>query len=344
MLWLKRNRWKAFIAFAGLLLLLVFMVWVPMSAGAHEGTSGLATPVMVQATLTVDTTMTALSKEQLTLQVKQLQNQLQNQNNWLVDNSTALIAAVATVVVALFGISQWAINRRDERRKEITTQDKELRDRAEERFQIAVTALGDENEATQVGGAILLRSFLNKDDKKIYARYYIQIFDLAVAYLRLSKTNQPSEDPDRLPPPPEGPNTVTLTTLRQTLASIFREVFPLARSQNTGERQSLDASGVMLDNTYFARAYLIQAWMPESSLRSANLNLANLTGATLREADLTRANLTRATLSGANLRRAIFIEAQLHGVDFTEAYMRNANLRGASLNTHGMRNEIISSI
>ena len=41
--WLKRDIWKAGIAVAGLLIILVFMVWVPVSyVGAYEGTSGLA--------------------------------------------------------------------------------------------------------------------------------------------------------------------------------------------------------------------------------------------------------------------------------------------------------------
>jgi hypothetical protein len=53
MRWLKRETWKAGIAIAGMLLLLVLVVWVPVSAaGAHERASGLATPVTgtVQAT------------------------------------------------------------------------------------------------------------------------------------------------------------------------------------------------------------------------------------------------------------------------------------------------------
>ena len=105
MCWLKREMCKAGIALAGMLLLLELMIWVPVSAaGAGERASGLATPVTgtVQAMPTVDATVTALSKEQLTLQVKPLQNQ----DNWLEKNAAALIAAVATVTVALFGISQ----------------------------------------------------------------------------------------------------------------------------------------------------------------------------------------------------------------------------------------------
>src|SRR6266567_4458197 len=71
MRWLRRNVWKAGIAIVGMLLLLVFMVWVPVSAASlHEMRSGLVTPVTgtVQATPTMDPTMTALQKEQLALQ------------------------------------------------------------------------------------------------------------------------------------------------------------------------------------------------------------------------------------------------------------------------------------
>lgn len=104
---LKRDRWKVGITLAGLLFFLVLMLGIPLSAAAYEGTPSLPTPTptIVQPQLTPDATMTALQKEQLTLQIKQLQDQ----NNWLANNSTALIAAVATVIVALFGILQWAI-------------------------------------------------------------------------------------------------------------------------------------------------------------------------------------------------------------------------------------------
>src|SRR6266566_353305 len=232
MRWLKGDTWKAGIALAGLLLLLVLMVWIPMSANAYGGASevAMAGTATVQATPTVDVTatITALNEEKLRQEIQQLKNQDGDQNNWLANNSTALIAAVATVIVALFGILQWAITVRQtqdkelrdrdlERRQEIAAQEKEAKDRqaaqdkelraqAEERFQAAVTTLGSDNEATQVGGAILLRSFLNPNDKEIYGRYYTQIFDLAVAYLHHSNTSRLSQDPDGLPLPPEDPN------------------------------------------------------------------------------------------------------------------------------------------
>src|SRR5215471_5470454 len=179
---LKRGLWRAGVALAGLLFFIVFMVWIPLAATAYGGSPEIATPTptTVRPTSTVDATVIALQKEQLTLQIRQLQNQLQSQNNWFANNSTALIAACAAIIVALFGILQWAGNRRDAHQKEMAAQDKDLKAQAEERFKTAIATLGDEKEGTQVGGAILLRSFLNPDDKEIYGRYYTQIFDLVV--------------------------------------------------------------------------------------------------------------------------------------------------------------------
>jgi uncharacterized protein YjbI with pentapeptide repeats len=358
MRYLKRGMWKAGIAIAGLLLFLVLMVWVPVSAGAYEGTSGLAGPgtVTVQTTPTEDATATALSREQLTLQVKELQNQLQNQNNWLVNNSTALIAAVATVVVALFGISQWAINRRDERRKEVATQDKESKDRqaaqdkdlraqAEERFKTAVTALGDENEGVQVGGTILLRSFL-KDDKS-YERYYTQVFDLAAAYLRITRTPSPSDDPDGIPHSTEDSDTpLPLTPLRQALIGVFKESFPLARLSAGGNEkdgkalQSLDATGIKLDNAYLSKADLKQVWMPQASLREADLSHANLHNANLSHAKLIMTPIFGADLSGAILNGADLSHAMLLGANLRGAYLVSTNLSYASLEKDSLSNKI----
>ena len=68
MRWFERDIWKAGLTFAGILLLLVLMVGVPVSAvGAFEGGPGLARParVTVLATPTEDATVAALNKEKL---------------------------------------------------------------------------------------------------------------------------------------------------------------------------------------------------------------------------------------------------------------------------------------
>ncbi len=182
------------------------------------------------------------------------------------------------MIGGLVGLFRWLGDRRD-------AQDKDLKTQAEKRFKTAVAALGDERESVQVGGAILLRSFLHKEDKKSYERYYTQVFDLAIAHLRLPRTPNSPEDPNAPLP---------LTTLRQALIVVFKEAFPLARDRLLKEQgtqflsQSLDASGIQLDIAYLRRADLEQARMPHASLRGAELRGADLSRADLWGADLSR--------------------------------------------------------
>src|SRR6266700_1969787 len=146
MQWFKRGRWIADITFAGMLLFLALTVWVPVSAaGAYEGVSGRASPVIgtMQATPTEDATVTELNKEKL-----------QQENDWWWNyGATILSSFISTLILvsgALIGFWQWRVNRDDIRAKESKDlkeeQDKDLKDKAEERFKAAVAALGDEKE------------------------------------------------------------------------------------------------------------------------------------------------------------------------------------------------------
>jgi uncharacterized protein YjbI with pentapeptide repeats len=353
MRWLKRDIWKVGIALAGMLLL-VLMVWVKVEAtGAYEGTSGLATPgtITVTATPTEDATVAALNKEKLAQEVQQLQqNNDRGLGDWLWSNAAAVLSSfLSTLVVVigvLIGFRQWSVGRRDTQRKEaddrIAAQDKELEDRkaererrdeeqkrwlkdqeaererrAEERFQVVVEGLGSEREEAQIGAAITLRTFLRPG----YEQFYTQVFDLAVAHLRLPRTPNPAEDPN---------TPLPLTTLRQALIVVFKEAFPLARSLNKGNPQSplqfLDATGIQLDNAFLWRADLNQTWMREASLRGATLWKATLKGANFRGADLRGTDL-----KGTDLRRADFRETDLRGADLKGTDLRRANLRGADL-------------
>ena len=375
MRWRKRDIWKAGITIAGMLLLLVLMIWVPVSvAGAYEGVSGLATPgtATVQATPTEDATVTALNKEKLAQEIQQLKNQndrsiaawFWNSGGLLGTVVAALLAVAGVLATVVFNFRQWTGTQKTERENERTgrqeAQDKDLKDKAEERFKTAVTALGDEKEGVQLGGAILLRSFLNKDDEKIYGRYYTQIFDLAVAYLRLPRTSNPPEDPDGIPHSPEDPNApLPLTTLRQALIVVFKEAFPLVREQlkKPGSQFSphhLDATAIQLDKAYLRGCDLKLAWMPQASLREidlceadlreANLNQANLSGANLRGANLRGANLREAHLHRANLRGAVLDQADLRGADLKEADLSQAQCTGANLTGANLTNAKLAGL
>jgi hypothetical protein len=286
----KREMWKTGIAIAGLLLLLVHMVWVPVSAaGAHEGTSELATPVTgtVQATPTVDPTMTTLEKEKLAQEI----DQLKNQNYWSWTTIGPILVGFAGLLAALYSFITCIRNRQDEQKKRDEEQKRWLDDRqaererrAEERFQSTVEGLGSEREEARVGAAILLRTFLRPG----YEQFYIQTYDLAVAHLRLPRTTAPLKDPHNLSHVTEDPNTpLPLTTLSQALSVAFKEAFPLARNITPGAKetqraiQSLDASDVQLDCAYLVGADLKQIMLWRAFLREASLWRANLSRADL---------------------------------------------------------------
>ncbi len=344
MRWRTHNSWRAGMAGVALLLILLSIVWLSASvAGAHQKVLGLATAGTVtvqQATPTEDATMTALNKEKLAQEVDQQQRTLVN---WVWSNAATLLSAILStfvvVIGALFGFRRWRVDRRD-------TENKELEDRAEARFQAAVAGLGDDKESARIGAAILLRTFLREEQG--YEQFYVQTFDLAVANLRLPRRLTPPDDPDGLPHPPEHPNDtpLPLTTLSQALVVAFKEAFPLAREWLTKQHsgftpQALDATDIQLDNAYLSRTDLKFAWMPKASMRAADLSEAklseaNLFGANLIEANLRRANLIEANLRVADLRRAHLFgadlsRADLSGADLSEAHLSGADLSGAHL-------------
>ena len=357
MRWPKSDRWKAGIAIAGMLLLLVLMVWVPVSkAGADEGVSGLAIPETgtVQATPTEDATVTTLNKEKLAQEVQQLKNQnAPDLFDWLRTNAAVLLSTLVVVIGGLIGLFRWLGDRRDEQEKrredQRSEQEKQAEEqkrwledrqaerekRAEERFQAVVEGLGSEREEAKVGAAIILRTFLRPG----YEQFYSQAFDLAVTHLRLRRASDPPGGPD---------------TLSQALIAIFKKAFPLARSQKEGDSQSLDATGVKLDCAFLWKADLEHIWMPRASLLEtnlaeanlhgaflalANLHKVNLWGADLRQADLGATDLSEADLSEAklwaNLHKAKLLGTNLHKAhlcgDTYSAELGEANLTGAKL-------------
>ncbi len=331
MRWLKRNPWKTGIALAGLLLLLIFMVWIPVSAaGVYERASGFAGSVTVQATPTEDATVAALNKEKLVQEVQQLKEQNEpDPLGWLRTNLSVFLSTLVVVIGGLVGYLRWLRDRRDELEKRRQDQRSEREKRAEERFQSAVTGLVGEKEGAMTGAAILLRTFLRPG----YEQFYTQTFDLSVANLCPTETPNSPEDP-KTPLP--------LTRLRQALIVVFKEAFPLSRGQNKGSPQSLDASYIQLDNAYLLEADLKQAWMPQASLREAFLSRANLKGAYLNQADLRGAYLIETDLSEANLFLADLSSADLREANLSSADLREANLSSADLSSADLREANLS--
>jgi uncharacterized protein YjbI with pentapeptide repeats len=315
--WFKREMWKASIAIASMLLLLILTVWIPVStADAQEMMSGLATPLTVtaQATPTEDATVTALNKEKLTGEIAQQQH---TWDNWLWSNAATILSSFLSTLVlvigALFGFWRWRGDRRDAQDKELKDRQNEREKRAEERFQAVCEGLGREREEAKAGAAIVLRSFLRPG----YEQFYTQTFDLAVAHLRLRHL-----DPDTPEP---------LTSLSQALVIVFKESFPLARERIKQFPQFLDASCIQLDNAHLAEVDLQQVWIPEASLRNAALRRANFSEASLYKVNLFQAELKEAILTKTNLYKANLVSADLSNAHLSQADFRGANFSGANL-------------
>src|SRR5205807_292190 len=112
----------------------------------------------------------------------------------------------------------------------------------------------------------------------------------------------------------------------QALIVVFKEAFPLARSQNKGSPRSLDASRIQLDNAYLREADLKQAWLRQASLRNAILHRADLCGADLRRANLDEANLKRANIEAVELME----DTKLRGVKgLTKDQLETCKAKGA---------------
>ncbi len=311
------------------------------------------------ATPTPDATATALQKEKLAQEVERLRQQ--NDESWgniLRNNAASLLTTAAALVVGLVGLVRWFGDRRQEREK-----------RAEERFQSVVEGLGSNSPETKVGAAVTLRTFLRPG----YEQFYAQVFNLAVANLRL----QPATLSDQEKPEPTGPLAQALVTvfkesyprardylarrlplaqrflrqrgdiLDQALVTVFKESYPrardhLARRLPLAQRflrqrgDILDAAGVNLMQAYLVDVDLRRAWMPDAKLQGADLSVADLSVADLSGAHLSGAKLTGAHLSGAKL-----TGAHLSGADLTGAHLSRAHPEAAAnlYNTkmHGVR-------
>jgi uncharacterized protein YjbI with pentapeptide repeats len=353
--WRNGEIGKAGIIIVGMLLLLLLMVWVPVSeVGAYDRASELASPgtVTVQATPTEDATVAALNKEKLAQEVQQLKSQnAPDLLGWLRTNAAILLSTLVVVIGGLIGLFRWFGDRRSEREQ-----------RKDQFFQNTISSLGNEKPEAKVIAASMLLTFLQQPG---YERFHQQVFHLAVANLRLLPV-KPSEPvpPDPLTPP---------DPLKQALSVVLEQAFPRARkwieqgSPSTrlqriiawlkrilpGEKRfdsrSLDAGRIHLEKAFLWKADLKQIWMPWAFLRGTNLSEADLTEARLwggaddyehdggdfREvilwgAILIKADLGATNLSGADLSLSDLIQAKLWA-DLTEAKLLGADLTEAKL-------------
>jgi hypothetical protein len=268
-------------------------------------------PTSVQNSPTPDATVAEAQKDLILQQDKQAQNE----NNWYWPTNIAAplgtVGAVGTLLAVGVGYIQFRRSQRIERDKQ-----------DEDRFQTVVAGLGSKDIEAKTGAAVMLRTFLDPKGKKHYQRFYQQIFDLAVAHLRLREVDPKKPEPD---------------SLNQALIRVFLESMPLVREtlqvpiKFRKYNPFLDASNIRLDGGFLKNADLKYVWLREASLIGANFSEANLAGANLKRANLKRADLGEVDLSETNLKDADLSGAKLKDANFSEAELDRANLSGADL-------------
>ncbi len=137
----------------------------------------------------------------------------------------------------------------------------------------------------------------HQKNKESYKRFYQQIFDLSVGFLRFREVDQNNPEP---------------APFYREIIRVFCESTPLVREmlREMLHLQTLSQSDVPNLENYqrkFINAshiHLENADLPLVDLKLANLTGANLVAAYLGGADLSFANLTRADLSEADLTKA----------------------------------------
>jgi len=308
----------------GALLGLMWCLTMPINANAKTAEASL---LNVQGTPTVDPTVAALQKDQLIQEV----TGLETDNAWYwviwIKLSPSLTVLVG-IVIGFWSLFRWLRDRRDEQKRREEDLQIDRMKRSSERFEATVAALGSQEVGMRIGAAITLRTFLDAG----YKQFHRQIFDLAVANLRLRKV-----DPD---------TPVPLEPLDQVLIMVFKEAFPKVRdelkdkleeakaqkvTQAQIEPQSLSAANIQLDNAYLSSADLKEAWLLEAFLRQADLRNAHLENVHLEEANLDGARLIDAHLEGSYLNGVALIKANLERAKLTNAHMEGARLVGANL-------------
>jgi len=353
MRWRKRNAWKIGIAITGILLLLLVVEWGSVSVvGANAGALGQTQPraVTIQVTPTEDATVTALNKEKL-----------QHENDWWWNYGaailTSLISTLTLAAAGIFTVVRYFNDRRDTREKQEAEAKRLVEDRKadrqrrdDDRFQTVVLGLGKDD--TRIGATVILHTFLQEG----YEKFYPQIFDLAVFYLRLRIVE--------LEEPPDG--------FSQALFTLFKDSYIRILGPNPTQEdyESLNASFIRLDRAYLARCDLKHARMRSATFRGASFYQANLYGANLYDADfsslprseelkglgplrgrqtylgwadLSSTNLRHAKLIETNLTRAKLIGANLCEADLSRAYLKGTDLSGSDLSKANLSEAIFTA-
>ncbi len=232
------------------------------------GSQAHATPWAGAQQMATPTGTTPTSPEKTRLEVEKLGYEVEkakqdaikarNENSggpvgsWLRSSMGTIATALATVLVGLIGLRRYFAEKGTEAEK-----------RADERFQDVVEGLASTEPSKQLGAAVGLSAFLGPHNE----RFYAQIRDLAVAYLRQAPTStEPSAGTDRQLP------------ITQTLATVLARAFPMERNRQPRDywktirgRVTQDVSSVRIVGVRLHGADFRWSWMRETDFTGVGM-------------------------------------------------------------------------
>lgn len=246
---------------------------------------------------------------------------------WLrIERSVALLVSVSTLAVGAFtwvSIHQVNSDQHLTREGQIT-----------DRYNTAVTNLGDDSQDVRLGGLYALQRIMQDSP-----RDETTILSIVCTYIRNhARLPHKSGGSDR----PANDIAAALRIVGST-TDPTRLPHPLDFSET-------DLTGTDLRGFHLADAYLVDADLSGADLHGADLTNANLIsadlhGATLSAVKLTDVQLMNANMANVNLNGAVLRGADLRGADLEGADVRRALLQGADLQDaqNLTRNQIASA-
>jgi hypothetical protein len=243
--------------------------------------------------------------------------------NWATAENNArqgVLLALGGVLAVVGLIFTWLRHRRDELLSKIES------DRHwTHRYTEAVTQLGSESLAVQLGGVYALERLAQDAPSTTDRQTIAEVF---AAYLReySAVPDDVDYESDGFPP---------MSTLCRSIAEALARVVH-RRLDRPLNLSYVNLSGASLDDADMSDWDLSMAWMWRTSLDSSVLSGAVLPGVKLIEAGLANSVLDRtrmhdAKLDGCDMTNVDFTESELSRSDFGHAFVKGATFRGSNL-------------
>lgn len=251
------------------------------------------------------------------IELRQAQAKLQN------DARANLLQGIAGLLLVVGAVATW--------RQVQISREGQITDR----FTHAVEQLGSDKLEVRLGGIFALERIAKDSETDRWA-----ITDTLVAFVR-TRAPWRAGAPESQDPHPTPTIDERLPWLAERALDVQEAVRVLGRRPPTRERRELQLTRVDL-----RRTWLVEARLPNTTMRYANLAQSRLVAAHLEDsylgfADLRRVGAANAHLSRSNLRSAYLDGADLRGARLDRTDLVGASLRGAVLRGADLRGAVL---